>query len=188
MKKAEEAAGKIVYNGFIAQEVEEAAKKLNFEFSGVDKPQSNGGMYGLRYDNFVVPLVKAVQELSQQNDEKDEKINNLQKQIDELKAIVLHSNPQTETNTKITGTSLAQNIPNPFTNTTTIKYTLPSKFNSAQIIITDKNGKQLKQLNISGSSNGTLHVDASTLSSGIYNYSLIIDGKIISTKQMIVAK
>ena len=48
----------------MAQEVEEAAKKLSFEFSGVDKPENKDGLYGLRYDNFIVPLVKAVQELS----------------------------------------------------------------------------------------------------------------------------
>src|SRR6266542_3415498 len=200
MKKAEEASAKIVYNGFIAQEVEEAAKKLNFEFSGVDKPQNVDGLYSLRYDNFVVPLVKAVQELSKmsegllaENDEKDTKINNLQKQIDELKALVLSNNQnntfsRTETNKKITSAFLAQNVPNPFVNTTTISYSLPPKFTSAQIIITDKNGKQLKQLNISGSSNGALNIDASTLSSGTYNYSLIIDGKIITTKQMMVIK
>src|SRR4030095_215824 len=94
MEKAADAAGKIVYNGFIAQEVEEAAKKLNFDFSGVDKPQSKDGLYGLRYDNFIVPLVKAVQELSKQNEERETKINNLQKQIDELKAMVLKGDHQ----------------------------------------------------------------------------------------------
>src|SRR6266498_1561163 len=77
MKKAEDEASKIVYNGFIAQEVEAAAKKLNYDFSGVDKPQNKDGLYGLRYDNFVVPLVKAVQELSQQNDELKSEIRNL---------------------------------------------------------------------------------------------------------------
>ncbi len=145
----------------------------------------------LNYTELIPVLIKGMQELSTINDEKDtrihaqqKQINELQKQIDELKAIVLRSNPQTGTNTKIAGTSLAQNFPNPFTNTTTIKYTLPSKFTSAQIIITDKNGKQLKQLNISDKGNGTLHVDASTFSSGTYHYSLVIDGKIISTKQM----
>src|SRR6266542_4864708 len=49
MKKAEDEASKIVYNGFIAQEVEAAAKKLNYDFSGVDKPQTKDGLYGLRY-------------------------------------------------------------------------------------------------------------------------------------------
>jgi hypothetical protein len=29
------------------------------EFSGIDKPWSKDGIYALRYDNFVIPLVKA---------------------------------------------------------------------------------------------------------------------------------
>jgi hypothetical protein len=34
----------------------------------VDKPLNKDGLYGLRYSDFVVPLVKAVQELSVEND------------------------------------------------------------------------------------------------------------------------
>src|SRR6266496_959601 len=182
---------KIIRTGFVAQEVEEAAKRIGYDFSGVDKPANEHTPYGLRYSEFVVPLVKAVQELSKINDEKDARINNLQKQIDELKAIVFNQNnisPLAKTNPELNNASLIQNVPNPFTNTTTIKYTLPIKFTSAQIIITDKDGKQLKQLNISGSSKGALCVEASTLSSGTYHYSLVIDGKTISTKQMVVVK
>ena len=53
----------VTYTGFIAQEVEEAANSVNFDFSGVDNSGvENGGPYGLRYAEFVVPLVKAVQE------------------------------------------------------------------------------------------------------------------------------
>ena len=54
------------YSGFIAQEVEAAANKLGYRFSGVDAPKNNDDFYGLRYAEFVVPLVKAVQELNQQ--------------------------------------------------------------------------------------------------------------------------
>jgi len=182
---------KIIRTGFVAQQVEEAAKRIGYDFSGVDKPANEHTPYGLRYSEFVVPLVKAVQELSKINDEKDARINNLQKQIDELKAIVFNQNnisPLAKTNPELNNASLIQNVPNPFANATTIKYTLPIKFTSAQIIITDKDGKQLKQLNISGSSKGALCVEASTLSSGTYHYSLVIDGKIISTKQMVVVK
>src|SRR6266536_4958538 len=182
---------KIIRTGFVAQEVDEAAKRIGYDFSGVDKPANEHTPYGLRYSEFVVPLVKAVQELSKINDEKDARINNLQKQIDELKAIVFNQNnisPLAKTNPELNNASLIQNVPNPFANATTIKYTLPIKFTSAQIIITDKDGKQLKQLNISGSSKGALCVEASTLSSGTYHYSLVIDGKIISTKQMVVVK
>jgi len=52
----------IVYTGFIAQEVEEAATQVGFDFSGISKPNNEAEMYGLRYSEFVVPLVKAVQE------------------------------------------------------------------------------------------------------------------------------
>jgi hypothetical protein len=51
-----------IQTGFIAQEVEEAAKKLGFEFSGVDAPKNETDHYGLRYSEFVVPIVKAIQE------------------------------------------------------------------------------------------------------------------------------
>src|SRR6266498_1339369 len=199
MKKAEDEASKIVYNGFIAQEVEETAKKLNYEFSGVDKPQSKDGLYGLRYGNFVVPIVKAMQELSQQNDLLNLKISefeNLKIENEELKVrlqnieqkLGLNSDLKTSSSITLSSGSLAQNVPNPFTNTTTINYRLPSKFTTAQIIIIDNNGKQLKQLNISGSGKGTVNIDASTLSLGTYNYLLIIDGKLISTKQMLLGK
>lgn len=48
--------------GFIAQEVEAAARAAGFTFSGVDVPKNDGDTYALRYAEFVVPLVKAVQE------------------------------------------------------------------------------------------------------------------------------
>ena len=54
---------KIVYSGFLAQEVEASAEQLGYDFSGVDKPKNDKDFYALRYAEFVVPLVKAVQEL-----------------------------------------------------------------------------------------------------------------------------
>jgi trimeric autotransporter adhesin len=52
----------IQYTGFIAQEVEEAANEIGYEFSGVDAPKNENDLYGLRYAEFVVPLVKGMQE------------------------------------------------------------------------------------------------------------------------------
>lgn len=63
--------------GFLAQEVEQAAKDANYEFHGVTRPEKPDGLYSLSYAEFVVPLVKAVQE--QQNI-----IEKLQKKIEEL--------------------------------------------------------------------------------------------------------
>jgi hypothetical protein len=61
-QKARVDKSKIQYTGFIAQEVESAAREVGFEFSGVDRPDNPEDFYGLRYADFVVPLVKAVQE------------------------------------------------------------------------------------------------------------------------------
>ena len=201
----------VIYTGFIAQDVERAAKSLNYDFSGVDAAKNDKDLYGLRYAEFVVPLVKAVQELSASNDAKDAKIDtlqkqntSLQKQFNDLKTLVLSiqqaqqncspcsavaNKPISQLNIVLTdASSLQQNIPNPFTNTTSISYSLPNKFSSAQIVITDKNGKTLKAVNVSGSGKGNIKVDATTLASGAYQYSLVIDGKLIATKQMVIAK
>jgi trimeric autotransporter adhesin len=56
-------AGLIRRSGFIAQEVEEAANKAGYNFSGVLKPKTDKEYYSLSYESFVVPLVKSVQEL-----------------------------------------------------------------------------------------------------------------------------
>jgi len=63
--------------GFIAQEVEKAAKELGFDFRGVDAPKNERDDYGLRYAEFVVPMVKAIQEQQAQ-------IEALKKQQQEL--------------------------------------------------------------------------------------------------------
>ena len=69
----------VIRTGFIAQEVEAAAIKVGFDFDGVDKPKNDTDLYGLRYAEFVVPLVKAIQE-------QQEMILQLQKELDKLKA------------------------------------------------------------------------------------------------------
>jgi hypothetical protein len=53
---------KIKFSGFLAQDVEAAAKSIGYDFSGVDAPKDANGIYGLRYAEFVVPMVKAIQE------------------------------------------------------------------------------------------------------------------------------
>ncbi|MEP6467438.1 MAG: tail fiber domain-containing protein [Parafilimonas sp.] len=178
---------KIIYSGFVAQDVEKIAKELNYNFSGVDAAKNDKDLYGLRYSEFVVPLVKAVQELSKKNDEKDNVIEDLKTRLAKLEAMMNVNSQSTANNQKasvISSALLEQNIPNPFNNTTTINYILPQKYNSAQIIITDKTGKALKQINVSGSGKGSLKLNASTLSSGAYHYTLIVDGKMIDSKQM----
>ena len=74
---------KIKMSGFFAQDVEEAAKEINYSFNGVHNPK-NGGLYSLDYSAFVVPLVKAVQEQQKVIEDQDKKIEKQQQQIDLL--------------------------------------------------------------------------------------------------------
>ncbi|MBK6633793.1 MAG: tail fiber domain-containing protein [Chitinophagaceae bacterium] len=72
---------KILQTGFLAQEVEQAAKETNFDFNGVRAPHGNSKLYSIQYASFVVPLVKAVQEQQQQ-------IEELKNQVAELISII----------------------------------------------------------------------------------------------------
>ncbi len=68
-------------NGFLAQEVEKAAKDADYKFSGVGKVKSVNELYSLSYESFVVPLVKAVQE-------QEKIIEELQKEVALLKEAI----------------------------------------------------------------------------------------------------
>lgn len=182
---------KIIYSGFIAQEVEAAANEIGYDFSGVDKPKNETDLYGLRYAEFVVPLVKAVQELSKQNDDLTIEIENLKKEMADLKS---PGSTPAAVDTKVGSVTLnnvailEQNSPNPFDRQTTIRYTIPSEFHSATIQISDMKGHVLKTYSINQAGKGELIVNANELASGTYQNSLVVDGKVIDTKQMMLAK
>jgi len=69
---------KIKQSGFLAQEVEQAAIESGYYFSGVTAPANENTPYSLSYAQFVVPLVKAIQE-------QQELIEELRAEIEELK-------------------------------------------------------------------------------------------------------
>ena len=70
-----------VQTGFIAQEVEQAANEAGFDFHGVESPKNDKSHYGLRYAEFVVPLVKAMQEQQEQLMKKDVEIETLKAMV-----------------------------------------------------------------------------------------------------------
>lgn len=76
----------ILQTGFLAQDVEQTAKEIGFSFSGVDTPKNEKDIYGIRYAEFTVPLVKAVQEQNQMILQLKNQIELLQKEIELLKS------------------------------------------------------------------------------------------------------
>jgi hypothetical protein len=205
----------VIHTGFIAQEVEQAAKETGYVFDGVHLPQNETDSYTLAYSQFVVPLVKAVQELSKQADNlkagnakldsvvqaQNEKINALQNQLESCCTMSQQNSPGATAGNATnnlngngisdeaskTSPALYQNAPNPFSQQTSIGYFIPAA-QSASIMIFDLNGKFMLERSINSFGKGAVIVNGNDLNAGMYVYSLIVDGKIIDTKRMILTK
>ena len=81
---------------------------------------------------------------------------------------------------------LDQNVPNPFAEQTTITYTLTDGVQKAQMLFYNIEGKLIQSaelLNTAGQ--GQINVFANDLSTGVYTYSLVVDGQIKGTKRMV---
>ena len=76
----------IVYTGFIAQEVEAAANSIAYDFSGISTPDNEDDLYGLSYAEFVVPLIKAMQEQQEMIKALESKNSQLEKSLMILQA------------------------------------------------------------------------------------------------------
>ncbi len=79
--------------GFIAQEVEALIQSLGVEFNGVDAPENEDDYYGIRYSQFVMPLVKAVQELNEKLEQENATLkaqnDEMLKRIEKLEELML---------------------------------------------------------------------------------------------------
>lgn len=80
---------------------------------------------------------------------------------------------------------LNQNVLNPFAERTVITYLIPESVGKAQIHLYDGLGKLINTVEISDRGAGQINVYANDLSTGVYTYSLVSDGQIVSTKRMV---
>ncbi len=152
----------------------------------------------INYTELIPIMIKGMQEQQQTINAQQEMMDKQQQQITELKTMVL-SLTQGIVSSSGTGSSaiigkptlsgavLEQNVPNPLTNSTSVRYYIPAGAGTSSLLVKDMNGKTIKQVNLQ-TGTGNITIDASTLSAGAYSYTLLIDGKTIATKKMIVAR
>jgi trimeric autotransporter adhesin len=173
-------------SGFIAQEVEAAAKQTGYNFNGVHVPETKDDNYSLAYAQFTVPLVKAVQELSKQNDDLKKEMAELRSMLTALKSNTIEGSIKiTEANMEA---KLYQNAPNPFSKTTTIRYSLPTTAKRATISITTMEGIKIKTFTLNSKNGEALNINGGELSAGTYMYTLAVDDVMVVTKKMILTK
>jgi len=182
--------GNIQEMGFIAQDVMNIFPGLVTH--SVEKNR-NLDVYTLNYSGFGVIAIKGIQELLQTIEEQKNIINSLDERLGKLEALLVASNPiatnvggSAKTNVAINAASIEQNKPNPFSNSSSINYFIPAGAKNARLNVTDNLGKVIKQASLNPGK-GVVNIDASLLGNGPYNYSLLIDGKLIESKKMIVA-
>ncbi len=191
--------------GFIAQDVLKifpnlvagiTAPKIDVS-AGDGHPKVTGasGFLAVNYTSFIPVLTKALQELSAQNDSLKKQNEDIDARLGKIEALIYQQQTPSYTSQQVVlspsgaGASLEQNIPNPFNNTTVINYQLPGSATNAYLNFYNQNGSLLKSVKLgSKNGNGNINLKGDELPSGAYRYSLMIDGKIIDSKQMIKAK
>lgn len=171
-KKSEATHGKAFSEGtqlgFIAQDLQKTFPELVKE--------NEDGYLAVNYSGMVPVLVEAIKELKAE-------INHLKSKLN-----TIHSgNENPDTNLKqLEGALLEQNHPNPFNQETIIGYTLPENVTSSVLYIFDLTGKQIAVFENLKAGKSELAISASKLPPGLYNYSLIVNGRIVDTKKMIL--
>lgn len=76
--------------------------------------------------------------------------------------------------------------PNPAVQSATIKYSLPSNQGRLSLVVRNILGKEVKTIELGSSLSGKQIINTSDLPNGVYFYSIIDEGRTISTKKLIV--
>ncbi|MDE5609788.1 MAG: tail fiber domain-containing protein [Bacteroidales bacterium] len=188
--------------GFIAQEMIEVLPHLVGQLPGTD-------IYAVDYTSVIPYLVKAFQEaqeekaaLEEQTTDLQEQVSELQNQIADLQEIVQSLLVQNETvsavpqgnapkhspKKTIQEAKLFQNLPNPFSENTLIRYELPKTAGNAYLQVFDMSGRMLQNIQLPHQEVGQVEISAGELTPGAYTYSLIVSGKVVDSKRMVVTQ
>jgi hypothetical protein len=147
------------YFGVIAQELQEVYPDLVYE--------DGDGFLAVNYTGLIPVMLDAIKELKAE--------------IDAMKGGFEKQSTQV-----ISSAKLYQNNPNPFTESTEIRYYIPENTTNAAICIYDMVGSQIMKIDNLSKGYSSVRLDGSRLRVGMYMYSLLVDGKEIDTKRMIL--
>jgi hypothetical protein len=163
-------------SGFIAQDLESVIPEAVYTN---DSTKSKS----LTYNSIIPYLVEAIKEQQIQ-------IKDLTDKLVAIEEAMIKNNLITATQPVLTTKSatLSQNVPNPFSHETRISCYIPDSATSSILYNYDTKGGQSEPYRINGKREQVVTLDGNRLNSGIYLYSLVVDGKVVDTKKMILAK
>ena len=141
--------------------------------------KGDNDILGINYVELVPILIRSIQELKQKLDETKGNGSRMTRST--------YSGDNNNSAERMSGNVLYQNTPNPFKEQTAIHFSLADDVRDAAICIFDLSGKMLKKVPIS--SGGTsVSINGWELGEGMFLYSLIVNGKEMDTKRMIITQ
>lgn len=88
----------------------------------------------------------------------------------------------------IANSFLLQNAPNPFHESTKVQFFIPEKVETATLQIRNIKGQLLDAYDLDEGGLGEVEIEGNLLEQGTYIYTLVIDGKMVDSKMMILTK
>jgi hypothetical protein len=167
--------------GFMAHELLEVLPEIVKYEEEIDQ-------YYVDYISVIPLLVEALKEQQASIEALEARIEKLEGSSAATKSATIGNTTSTNENPLANTPTLAQNIPNPFTDNTRIGITLPETVKTARLYVYNMQGVQIKSLNINERGNTSVTIEGYTLQAGMYLYNLIADGKEVDTKKMILTK
>ncbi|MBQ9312336.1 MAG: T9SS type A sorting domain-containing protein [Bacteroidales bacterium] len=76
--------------------------------------------------------------------------------------------------------------PIPANTNVTLLYSVPAKYTNAKIIVRNTLGSIIRSFNVETAKNGKINLNVSDFQSGVYFYSIVADGNVLSTKKLVV--
>lgn len=159
--------------GLIAQELQKIYPDLVIE--------SQDGYLAINYLEIIPLLIRSVQELKSELDATKGSNAPIQK-------VQTRSTDEEATDMDAIVTTLYQNTPNPFTESTLIQCDVAEEVIKADLYVYDMNGKQITVYAITERGATNITIEGRSLEAGMYLYALIADGQVIDTKRMILTK
>jgi|GEM_PF-1660231 len=188
--------------GVSAQEVQGVAPYMVKTISKVDTLDGTAReMLSYNGNALLYVIVNAIKELSADKDSLEDRTRMLEGELALLMGQVydccasgaqLRQSDQSGEHGDLlqekSGFLLNQNDPNPFSYSTDITYSIPTSVKVANLIVFDSSGRTISKYQLSERGQGIMTIYGSDLQSGVYYYSLVMDGKIDQTKRMVHTK
>ncbi len=168
--------------GFLAQEVEQAAKQCGYDFHGIHVPKDSTDSYCLSYGTFVVPLVKAVQEQQEMINRQDKRLAEFNALLQNSKSAQVSSMSSVEIGDSfISGYGFTVNVQD---RKLIVINTSQSNILDVIMLLYDLNGKIIKSREIAEVKNTQEIAQFEGMESGFYNLALVINGELKLNKKV----